>query len=352
TVVRVTKCDNIGRVTLKPALDAVKRYIGSTYRYFINAGKAFYVNGELVEADDPLWRDHPETTVLLEDTFEYTYPRSDARFGRKETVGCVLVYLPDMGGIEENKRHGLTADRAGFYVMRNRRQIVPASMFGTFTRHPEFNRFRGELLFPATMDRDLGVSFLKSSWDIRPSQSLKDKIESEVGPYMRQARKLYRKMRVVADDQISHDEAAKTITQRSPFLRKPRSETERRATESKGEGSVQPKESSRERYPLARAQAALADRVRFETRSDGPTAPFYEATLDGRRVVIAYNVDHAFYERFLVENRDNRSLVVGIDYLVYSLATAEILARDDDTYEFLRRMREDMSFNLRQLLTT
>ena len=33
------------------------------------------------------------------------------------------------------------------------------------------------------------------------------------------------------------------------------------------------------------------------------------------------------------------------------LGTAEIRSWDDQTYKFIQRMREDMSFNLRQLLT-
>jgi hypothetical protein len=96
----------------------------------------------------------------------------------------------------------------------------------------------------------------------------------------------------------------------------------------------------------------LADIATFDVKDLGPTAPFFEASLVGRKVVVHYNGQHPFYQRFVLENRENRAVVTGIDYLVYSMATAELRAADDDTYQFISRMREDYSFNLRQLLTT
>ena len=61
-------------------------------------------------------------------------------------------------------------------------------------------------------------------------------------------------------------------------------------------------------------------------RDLGPTAPFYDASLIGRKVLVTYNGQHPFYERFVLENRDNRSVISAVDFLVYSLATAELRA--------------------------
>jgi hypothetical protein len=354
TLVRVTKCDNIGRSYLKPAVDSVKKYIGQTYRYFLWAGKRIYVNGELVQPEDPLERDHPDTFVFLDDAFDYIYPKGHPRAGDTERIGAILVQLPDWGGQEPNKRHGYFAERSGFYVMRNRREIVPHATFGMFMRHQALSRFRGELLFPATMDRDLGVSFLKSAWDIKPSQSLKDKLEQVVRPFVRQARRFYNASHSESGEQVPHDEAAKIIRQRSPFLRKPVTQIEKRAPrEQSGAPINHHQEPHHERVPQdPRTQRALADIASFEVKDLGPTAPIFEAHLVGRKVVVVYNGQHPFYQRFVLENRDNPSVITGIDYLVYSMATAELRALDDDTFQFIERMREDMSFNLRQLLTT
>lgn len=354
TVVRITRCDNIGRSSLAPAVRAVREYVGRTYRYFINAGKSFFVNGELVGALDPLERHDEGTTTLFEDAIEYTYPKGHPRAGEVERIGAVLVQLQNWGGIEENKAHGYTLDRSGFYIMRNRREIVDGSTLGLYTRHNDLTRFRGELLFPATMDHDLGVTFLKSNWDIKLSQSLHDKIEEVVRPYIRQARRMYNYSLPSASDDISHEEAAKLIRQRSPFLRKPKTEIERRSspTATSVVKDLDPDDSGGTRSPVDRAQKALADAASFEVKELGMTAPFFEANLQGRKIVVTYNSQHPFYQRFFVENRENRSITTAVDYLVYSMASAELLASDDDTYRFIERMREDTSFNLRQLLTT
>jgi hypothetical protein len=350
TVVRILRGDNVGRNYGKPAVDSVKRYVGEVYRYFIDAGRKFYVNGDLVEAIDPLDRRNPETTTLLDDVFEFKSQGSD----EPERVGVILVQLPDWGGQEANRAHGITLERSGLYVMRNRRQVAAALTFNIFSRHNVLSRFRGELLFPASLDVDLGITFMKSSWNLRPSQGLHDKLAQVIAPYHRQARKLYLQSRPTATETIPHEEAAKVIAQRSPFLRRPKSKIEKRATpEASDDSKRERQQGDRVRQPKEpRTQNALGDAARFEVRDLGATAPMYEADLVGRKIVITYNVAHPFYERFILENRDNRGIISGIDYLVYSLASAELLARDEDTYRFIERMREDMSFNLRQLLTT
>lgn len=355
TLVSVSKIDNIGRTHLNPALDALRRYIGQTYRYFIWANQKFYVNGELVDAIDPLERNLDETRILIEDAFEYTYPEKHPRSGEKESIGAILVELPDWGGFEANKARGYNQQSQGIYVMRNRREIVAGTTFGMWARHNKLNRFRGELLFPATMDEDLGVSFLKSAWDIKPSQSLEDKLKQFVLPYSRQVEKRYRTSSKNAQEQVPHEEAAKVIKQRAPFLRKPKSIKERRRSRDEGQtkGGSEKNTTRTNRKPTEpRTQSALADIASFRVAEGDFHAPFYEAELEGRKIVITYNGRHPFYERFVLENRDNRAVIAGIDYLVYSLAAAEIMASDESTYEFISKMREDTSFNLRQLLST
>lgn len=352
TVVTISNCDQIGRTLLPPAVESVRKYIGRTYRHFIEAGKEFYVNGDIVEAIDPLERKNIDTTILLEDTVEYVYPKGHKRAGQIETVGLILVQLPDYGN-EANAAHGYNMEKQGFYVMRNRREIVGHTTLNLFARHNSLNRFRGEMLFPATMDADLGVTFLKSNWDIKPSQSLKDKLTQTVSPYVRQVRKNYSKTSRSVEEEVSHDEAAKVIRQRSALLRKPMGQSEKRTPAHVTGKSNKNGESGNTRTPTApNTQRALADIATFAVKALGVTAPFYDADLDGKRVIVTYNSDHPFYQRFLLENRDNPSLITGIDYLVYSMATAELRASDDDTYRFIDRMREDTSFNLRQLLTT
>ncbi len=347
-------CDNIGRTREKPAVASVKRYLGETYRYFIDAGKRFFVNGEPVEPIDPIMLHDPETTLLIDDFIEYKFPKGHESGGQTEQIGMRLVQLPDYGGYQANRDHGLTPDRSGFYILRNRRQIAGGITFGFWARHQELSRFRGELFFPATMDVDLGVTFLKSAWAVHLTQSLRDKLQAELMPFVRQARKMYRKSATVVDDEVPDEEAARLIKRRAALLRRPSAVVEKRRSAAREGGDGEPVEPpSRSRSPVEpRVQKALASAAEFHAVDMGPTAPFYEGSLIGRKIRIDYNVAHPFYETFILDNRDNRGQIAAIDFLVYSLAAAELLATDEASYKFIGRMREDWSFNLRQLLTT
>jgi hypothetical protein len=250
------------------------------------------------------------------------------------------------------KDRGYNQESQGLYLLRNRREIVKATNFDRlFRRHNDLNRFRGELLFPGTLDRDLGVTFQKSTEN--PSQSLRDKVGEVVLPYIRQAQRFARSSRRPATDQVSHDEAAKIIEARAHLLLKPKAEVESHADpapESRKPGTGKRHPSLLP--PELRKRPGLADKVRFVAAEGDPHAPIFDATLIDRVIEITYNTGHPFYQRFFLDNQDNRALTNAVDYLVYSMASAELLAQDDATYEFIRTMRENTSTNLRQLLTT
>jgi hypothetical protein len=92
----------------------------------------------------------------------------------------------------------------------------------------------------------------------------------------------------------------------------------------------------------------------FRSSSMGPHGVVYMAEQVGRKVVITYNSDHPFYSRFILEpGRSDKRLVAGIDYLIYSLATAELQQNieDESIQELIGRYQTIMSVNLRTLLS-
>jgi hypothetical protein len=160
--------------------------------------------------------------------------------------------------------------------MRNGREIVAGTTLRTYTQHNEFSRFRAEVNLPAALDSQMGVSFLKSAYEIKPSQALRDKLDQTVSPYRRQSRKLYLKSRKDAVEQVPHDEAAKQIKARSPFLRKPPAEIEKRGPRAETDSKPKAhKEPDATRTPQKRAQRSLADEAMFEAKQLVLTAPFY-----------------------------------------------------------------------------
>jgi hypothetical protein len=66
--------------------------------------------------------------------------------------------------------------------------------------------------------------------------------------------------------------------------------------------------------------------------------------------VIQWNIEHPFYERFILERKDDKTLRTSVDFLVYSLATAELTTLNPDNYEMIQNIKTVMSANLRSLL--
>jgi hypothetical protein len=353
TLVRITKCDRIGGRGIETAARHVRKYVGRTYRRFLEpqGGLTVIVNGERVEPADPMMRHDPDTQILLDEPVEFAW-KDEGGQEQSATVGVTIVHLPDKGGQGPNQSAGITIDASGYYILRNGREIVAGTTLGLFGRHAEFSRFRCELSFPARMDSQLGVTFLKSSFTVRPTQGTRDKIEAVTAPFRRQSRRLYKASRPEADEQVPHDEAAKQIKAKSPFLRKPEAEIEKRGPREPREPR-EPSPDGKEPTPRTprEVQKALADQARFEARQAGPYAPFYEGSLEGRKVVVTYNADHPAYQRLILDNREDRGQIAAVDFLVWSLVAAELRNVDEEHARFAEVMREDASFNLRQLLT-
>lgn len=354
TVVRITKGDRVDRKQEDAAREALIKYLGSTYRRFIHpiGPIEMRVNGVEVRPVDPLMRDHDETIVLAEDEFEFTW-KDQAGKKRSDVITYTVAHLPDFGGEEVNRGKGIRPENSGFYVLRNGREVLRGSMLNVAKRHPEQARFRAELSFPGTMDSQLGITFLKSSAQLHLSQALRDKIDQVIGPFRRESQRRFKKSRKDATEAVPHEEAARRIAARSKVLRKPEAEQEARfpskKTTPKKEKS--PDDETRSaRTPRKSARRALADGADFVAMRLGPTGPFFEPALEGKRIRITYNADHPAYEKLILDNRENRSQIAAIDWLTWSLAAAELREINDENAEFMERMREDFSFNLRQLL--
>ena len=65
-------------------------------------------------------------------------------------------------------------------------------------------------------------------------------------------------------------------------------------------------------------------------------------------MVIAWNIEHPFYEVFVLGNNTRGAKV--IDYSGLCLACAELMAHDNTTLDFIDNMRMITSTNMRMLL--
>ena len=201
----------------------LKSHLGRVHRYFIEAGLTVIINGELIEPLDPLQLGDEQTEIVIDETLPIIVEQNGNRI--TENVRARIVLVPDIPSNELEIKKSMKAQ--GFYVMRNQREVMDASTLGFFTKHGDFNRMRGEIFFPGTLDRLVGIEFTKRQVDF--DQSLQDQLNNILVPTCRSIkRREANKKRVETSpaQQQLHHQSAKSIAEKDKLLIKPKARIE------------------------------------------------------------------------------------------------------------------------------
>ena len=344
TIIRLVDCDKLTNKNINAFSARLIKEIGRTFREYINAGRAFYVNGKKVEAED-IFMLSDGGEIYSDDEYEVVF-KDENNEEKKETVRVRLGILPDFGPTGNTERK-INAANQGFYVMRNNREIEKGATLGFYTRHPQFNRFRGEIYFSASLDEKMGVNFQKNGVNLE--QSVHDKISQDVKHQIAAIGRQIRKGMVAKEaEKVNHQESERVINKKAPLLKTPKPEDkEPKQTKKEEEKKQKNKNKDKEKEPRKERQD---ERVRFTAEHQGKAGHIYEARMEGKVAVIAWNVDHPFYERFVVGTQEDKTLSTSIDFLVYSLATAELNIMNDQTLDMIEEFKNIMALNLNTLL--
>jgi hypothetical protein len=345
TIVELTKADNLKNQNLSVFRQTLKGRLAQIYRYFLFAGKKIYVNDEAIKPRDPLMTDVEGTEVYSFDTLDVKLTNSEGKEVHDQ-IRIRIAVLPDFG-TDGNKERKINQGGQGFYILRNNREIADGKTLDLFTRHNDLNRFRAELFFSGVLDEFMGVNFTKREVD--PHQAIHDKIKDLVGGQILTIRNRIKAARVTTEDkEITHDESEKIISAKSHLLLRPKPQKEvgegRGGTRTNGGAP-----GTSTKTPSEPASPRI--NVKFESVKLGKAGPIYEAEQVGRVIVIQWNVEHPFYQRFVLERKDDQTLRTSVDFLVYSLATAELMSVNEDNFEVIQTIKSVMSANLRSLLS-
>ena len=355
TVVTLTNSDGLSnRNTTNFAL-VLRNHLGRVHRYFIEAGRRIVVNGDPVESKDPLQLSDEATETVIDDLIPVKVGIDGSK--REETIRVRIALVPETTASELDIGRSMKAQ--GFYIMRNQREVMNAITLDYFTKHNDFNRMRGEIFFPGTLDKLVGIEFTKRQVNL--DQSLDDQLAQVIRPICRSIKRQERGRRRVETSDAQrevHDRSAKAIAEKDKLLVKPKARVEKRklrTLQGNGAGSDGPK---KEHPPTGRKRGNFRNTQEIESRLNcefreeklGPNGQIYEADLEGRKVIIRYNVEHPFYQRFLVETLGEGKGASAADFLIYSMATAELRLMDDGVLDAVNNFKITMSSNLRTLL--
>lgn len=350
TIVTLTKCDNLSNKNTSVFASILKHHLGRVHRYFIGAGRQIEINDDVILAIDPLQLNDKNTETVINDIIPVTIDEDGAE--RVENVRVRIVLVPEVPA--NDLEVGKSMKAQGFYVMRNQREIQNASTLDFFTKHGDFNRMRGEIFFPGTLDRLVGIEFTKRQ--IKLHQSLHDQLASVLVPQCRSIKRQEANKKKAQTGPVQlqlHSQSAKAIAEKDKLLIKPKAKIEKRQSPKNPSISRPEKktDNDRERKNFTRTQV-LETQLNCEYREErlGPNGQIYECDLEGRKIVLRYNVEHPFYQRFIVDHLNDGRVVTAADFLIYSMATAELRTLDDSELDAVNNFKAVMSANLRTLL--
>ena len=349
TVVILSHIDRLSDTNTAQFAGKLTKDIGRIYRKFIEAGIELSVNGKKVELIDPLLLNNKETKLYSDEI--YDLPEAITGGKTKEAIRVRLALLPDSSA-EIARLSGWNIKNQGFYVLRNSREVAAGESLNIFGKHNDFNRLRIELSFNATLDNEMGVRFTKDG--VEPNQAITDFLKQEIGGQIKSIRSvLLKNKRTDYSLGVDHAGSEAVIAQKAKLLITPDVQVEKRGPreDARNSGSTIPK-STKERENFRQTKTSPKGLgARFETAAMGIGGTLYETYQEGKIIVIRWNIDHPFYDRVMLVNRDSKDIISAIDYLIFALASAELKNSNDDNVELMTNLKSVMSTNLRALLS-
>jgi len=349
TIVILENCDGVKNRNTSVFASTLRRHIGRIHRYFLGAGRRIEINGDNVHIIDPLELDDQATEIYSDELYPVTIRNGNGE--HIENVRVRIALIPDKPAAGE-REIALSLHHQGFYILRNLREIQPAQTLDAFTKHNDFNRMRGEIFLTGDLDNLVGIDFTKR--DIVLEQSFRDQLLKHLKPQCTTIKRRESfKTKAKESDEVDglHKSAQKAIDQKAKLLLTPKSEIEKRGPRVKSTDSKPEPRNKTKRSEFRERQPAAARGCRFEYKNLGANGQIYECELEGRTIVIQWNIQHPFYQRFVLDQRSDGRLVTAVDFLVYSMASAELMMTNDDNLDTLVNLKSIISSNVRTLLS-
>lgn len=332
TIVILEDCVGIKSSHASTLKEKVVKNIARVFRNFMSK-TTFYVNDVRIEPEDPLRlkvrNDELKGKLFSEDDYAVKWKDENGE-EQKGNVHVKLVILPEC---EKNvaKKMGFNMLNQGFSILRNNREIAVGYLprWEGIARHPQLNRFRGEISFSSEMDYAMGVNFRKNGIDMVDSvdSALRNALLNQIITIRRNSQQ---KVSVTEEEKQNHEKAEMMLNQMSKILTLPKANK-------KGQDKLE----------------KISSIAKFELVKMGETGDIYRFEQIGKQIVIYWNIEHAFYKKFLAENAENENVIQIADFFIYTLASAQLQYIADDNVKsvIMNSIISTMSTNMRNLLS-
>lgn len=365
------------RKTASGLSNYLRQDLSEIHRHLLNDNRDIHLNGEELNISDPL--------MLMEDSMEVdrigtadTWASDEIEVNLPEfqnkknppKIQYKLVILPveklytenhdNFGNLREAKQ-----TNQGFYVTRKDRQIGSAETLHMFTRHNDYNYFRGEIKFDEELDDHFGVQTNKSRFSL--DSNLRDLLENELLPQIAAIRNEINDRKSTIDQRGPTDEgisqSERIFNEATDWMSRSGHEPDEDVVRSQNQEaksklrqieqdntiSSDKKKQLKEKYELMRNK----DNVFFIDIDETNSSSFFEVEHKGKKITVKINPKHDFYKHMYrsLENKGSSAMArTYMDIILLTLAKAEDEARDKELRKFYRSQRRSWSRILADLI--
>lgn len=335
---------------MKKLVQELSDHIAMVYQRFLDPDDAraphatIRVNGQAIEAWDPFQESESKEPVFQEEVAVQMYDDSEVTF----LVRCfVLPRVSEYSTLEAEKAARLGSDRQGVYIYRENRLIHGPDWLGMYKKEPHFTLARFELSFGHDLDEALQVDIKKSRILLDPT--LYDYLSDKVFPLARrEAEQRYRKgqvERVKGVEAILHASSNTAIEGKVTSLDTP---TITKADAAKGEAEVK-NNMGTAMAPMRIVLKKTDAPIHVETTEDIDFGVMWEPALVNGSLAVRLNAGHPYYQKVYLPNIDNPVLIQSLDFILWSLAQAEVNNYSAETRDAFEEFRHEVSRNLKKL---
>ena len=336
---------------IKRLEDSLRDHIATVYQRFLDSEDIrartleIRLNGIKIDAWDPFCFGETKGPVI-----DKTVP-VELPSGVKTSFRVRAFILPRKEEfLNEPNRNAakISNERQGVYVYRENRLIHGPDWMGMYKQEPHFSLLRVELSFDHNMDDAFQVDIKKSR--ILLNEHLYEWLrDTFLAAPRREAEARYRKGAAAAAKGAAvllHTPSSTAIHQKVPTLKMAKVEEI-----DLGTGQVQiTNNSGKSTATLHIVTTDEPKMVHVATSDTLDNGVLWEASLVNGGAGVTLNTGHPYYPKAYLPHKANSVVIQALDFLLWSLAQAELNNVNDENRDAFEEFRIEVSRNLKKLV--
>jgi len=323
-----------------------QRYLDPRNSYSHISQINIFVNGVKLKAWDPFCEQETETAILYDKNLDVDLPNGSK--GVVRVRGFILPRKERFSSANAASEARINNDGQGIYIYRENRLIHGPDWQELYRSEPHYSLARIDFSFGLDLDDIFEVDVQKSK--IKLEADIKDFLQEKVLPQIRSfAQQRYREGQIDGigrrGSRDLHASANRTLAQvegevsEVKLLESNQGTATAKLENKNGQFTVRLLSPSevKDEQPFVTQQESLRDGV------------LWEPVISEGRKAVAISVSHPFYNRVYLPTKQKDVVIQSFDYLIWTLAMAEMNTMNDKVKHFYEQMRIDVGRVLRTL---